>query len=203
MSILNHSFYQRPDVLQISKDLLGKYLFTDINGEVAGGKIVETEAYAHQDDQATRMHLNRRTTHTEVMYRSGGVAYVYTVYRVHRMFNIITNEEGKPDAVLVRAIEPTLNPEVMQQRRNLTEVIPRLTAGPGMLTQALGITTDHYGLDLTTGNVIWIEDRGRGEDFSTDEIIASPRVGIDYAGEDALLPWRFRLKKNPWTSKAK
>jgi len=201
MAILDHNFYRRFDVLQISKDLLGKYLFTEIDGEVAGGKIVETEAYAHQGDQATQMHLNRRTTHTEVMYSSGGVAYVYTVYRVHRMFNIITNEEGKPDAVLIRAIEPTVGVEIIQQRRNLTEAGPRLTAGPGMLTQALGITTDLYGLDLTTGKTIWMEDRG--EEVSEDEIIASPRVGIDYAGEDALLPWRFRIVDNPWMSRAK
>jgi len=201
MAILDHSFYQRPDVLHISKDLLGKYLFTEIDGKVAGGKIVETEAYAHQGDQATQMHLNRRTTHTEVMYRPGGVAYVYTVYRVHRMFNIITNEEGKPDAVLVRAIEPTVGIEAMQQRRNLAEISSRLTAGPGMLTQALNITPDHYGLDITTGKVIWMEDRG--EEVSEDKIITSPRVGIDYAGEDASLLWRFRIKDNPWTSKAK
>ncbi|MEM9675059.1 MAG: DNA-3-methyladenine glycosylase, partial [Bacteroidota bacterium] len=183
MAILDRNFYQRPDVLQISKDLLGKYLFTKIDGEVAGGKVVETEAYAHQGDQATQMHLNRRTTHTEVMYRSGGVAYVYTVYRVHRMFNIITNKEGKPDAVLIRAIEPSVGTDVMQHRRNLSETAPRLTAGPGMLTQALGIITDHYGLDLTRGNMIWMEDKG--EKVSEEEIIASPRVGIDYAGEDA------------------
>ncbi|MEQ9439032.1 MAG: DNA-3-methyladenine glycosylase [Cyclobacteriaceae bacterium] len=201
MSTLPPSFYQRPNVLQISRDLLGKYLFTEIEGKVAGGMIVETEAYSHQGDLATQAHLQRRKNRTEVMFRPGGVAYVYRVYRIHHLFNIITNEQGKPDAVLVRAIEPTLNVEIMQQRRNLSGVIPRLTAGPGMLTQALGITSAHSKLPITRGEAIWIEDRGI--EVEKQHIWASARVGINYAGEDALLPWRFRIRDNPWTSKAK
>ncbi|MEO0331805.1 MAG: DNA-3-methyladenine glycosylase [Bacteroidota bacterium] len=200
MNILDTDFYQRPDVLQISRELLGKYLFTNIDGQVTGGKIVETEAYAHQDDQATQMHLNRRNTRTEVMFQPGGVVYVYTVYRIHRMFNIITNQEGKPDAVLIRAIEPLIGLEIMKQRRELTDE-KRLTAGPGMLTKALGVSPDHYGTSLADGKTIWLEDQN--EVVKEGEIIASPRVGIDYAGEDAQLPWRFRIKSNPWASKAK
>lgn len=201
MNILPLSFYQRDDVVQISREFLGKYLMVAIDGEVAGGMIVETEAYSHVGDQACHSHLNRRTTRTEVMYRPGGVAYVYKVYGFHYLFNMITNVADKPDAVLIRAIEPTLGLDVMQQRRNLPEVMPRLTAGPGMLTQALGITKQHYGLPLTTGDTIWIEDRGVL--INEENIIASPRVGINYAGEDALLPWRFRLRDSRWTSKAK
>ena len=201
MPILPESFYQRSDVVQISREFLGKYLFADIDGEVAGGRIVETEAYSHVGDQACHSHLNRRTTRTEVMYRPGGVAYVYKVYGFHFLFNMITNVQDKPDAVLVRAIEPTVGLEVMQRRRNLSSVMPRLTAGPGMLTQALGINKSHYGLPLTTGDTIWIEDRD--ETVAEADIIASPRVGIDYAGEDAALPWRFRVAGSPWTSKAK
>lgn len=200
MKILDNNFYQRPDVLQISQELLGKYLFTEVDGEIVGGKVVETEAYAHQGDQATEMHLNRRNTRTDVMYQAGGVAYVYTVYRIHRMFNIITNQAGKPDAVLIRAIEPTKGVETMKQRRGVDDE-KRLTAGPGMLTQALGISTDHYGISLTTEKTIWLE--GQGEEVEKGNIIASPRVGIDYAGEDAQLPWRFRVKDNSWVSKAK
>ncbi|MEM8966966.1 MAG: DNA-3-methyladenine glycosylase [Bacteroidota bacterium] len=199
MSILDTGFYQRSDVLQISRELLGKYLFTNIDGQVTGGKIVETEAYAHRDDQATQMHLNRRNTRTEIMFQPGGVAYVYTVYRIHRMFNIITNQEGKPDAVLIRAVEPSVGLEVMKQRRALTDV-KRLTAGPGMLTQALNIHREHYGISLT-GELIWLEDKN--EVVEEDKIITSPRVGIDYAGDDAKLPWRFRIKNNTWVSKAK
>ncbi|MGB3848619.1 MAG: DNA-3-methyladenine glycosylase [Tunicatimonas sp.] len=201
MNVLPKSFYQRSDVVQISREFLGKYLFADIDGELAGGKIVETEAYAHVGDQACHSHLNRRTTRTEVMFRPGGVAYVYKVYGFHYLFNMITNVVDKADAVLVRAIEPTLGWETMQRRRSLTGVVPRLTAGPGMLTQALGITKQHYGLPLTTGETIWIEDRG--ETVADEDVLASPRVGIDYAGEDALLPWRFRVKGSKWTSKAK
>ncbi|WKN41449.1 DNA-3-methyladenine glycosylase [Tunicatimonas pelagia] len=200
MRILDNTFYQRSDVLQISRELLGKYLFTEIDGDITGGKVVETEAYAHQGDRATEMHLNRRNTRTDVMFQPGGVAYVYTVYRIHRMFNIIANKEGKPDAVLIRAIEPSTGIEIMKQRREINDE-KRLTAGPGMLTQALGISTDHYGIPVTTGKIIWLEDRG--EAVNDDNIIASPRVGIDYAGEDAQLPWRFRIKDNPWVSKAK
>ena len=201
MNILPSSFYQRSDVVQISREFLGKYLFADIGGEVAGGMIVETEAYSHVGDRACHSHLNRRTVRTEVMYHPGGVAYVYKVYGFHYLFNMITNVEGKADAVLVRAIKPTLGAEVMQQRRNVLGIVPRLTAGPGMLTQALGITKQHYGLPLTTGETIWVEDRG--EKIDENNIVASARVGIDYAGEDALHPWRFRIKGCPWTSKAK
>lgn len=201
MKILSEAFYQRDNVVEISRELLGKYLFTDIEGEVAGGMIVETEAYSHIDDSACHSHLNRRTSRTEVMFWPGGVAYVYKVYGFHDLFNIVTNVENKADAVLIRAIEPVLNMEAMQMRRGLSSTIPRLTAGPGMLSQALGITKKHYGIPLATGEHIWIEDRSIA--IMPEDIIASPRVGIGYAGEDALLPWRFRIKGNLWTSKAK
>ena len=201
MNILPESFYQRGDVVQISRDLLGKYLYADIDGEVTGGKIVETEAYAHVGDRACHSHLNRRTTRTEVMYQPGGVAYVYKVYGFHYLFNLITNVAEKPDAVLVRAIEPTVGIETMLRRRDLPQASPRLTAGPGMLTQAMGIHKGHYGLPLTTGDTIWLIDEG--ETVPDANVIASPRVGIAYAGEDAALPWRFRIRDNPWTSKAK
>ncbi len=201
MNIISESFYQRPDVVQISREFLGKYLMVDIDGQRAGGRIVETEAYAHVGDQACHSHLNRRTTRTEIMYHAGGVAYVYKVYGFHYLFNMITNVKDKPDAVLIRAIEPTEGIEAMQERRNINDFVPRLTAGPGMLTQALGINKSHYGISLTSGEIIWIEDRN--ETIADDNVIASPRVGIDYAGEDAALPWRFRVKDSKWTSKAK
>lgn len=165
-----------------------------------GGRVVETEAYSGIGDRACHAHLNRRTKRTEIMYHAGGVAYVYLVYGLHALFNIVTNEAGRADAVLIRAIEPTEGVEEMMRRRQLPRPEPKLTAGPGIMCQALGITTAHYGTDLT-GNQIWVEDRL--ENVAEDAIIASPRVGVDYAGEDALLPWRFRIKGSPWTSKAK
>lgn len=200
-SILQEAFYQRADVLQVSRELLGKYLMTDVDGEVAGGMIVETEAYSHINDRACHSYLNRRTNRTEVMFHAGGVAYVYKVYGFHFLFNVVTNMAEKADAVLIRAIEPMINLEVMQQRRSLAGLSYRLTAGPGMLAQALGISKQHYGIFLTRGEHIWIEDRAVS--IEPEEIIASPRVGIGYAGEDALLPWRFRLKESRWTSRAK
>lgn len=194
------AFYQRPDVVQIARDLLGKYLFTTIDGVLTGGRIVDTEAYAHVNDQACHSHLGRYTARTKVMYEAGGVAYTYLIYGRYVLFNIIANEAGKADAVLIRGLEPTEGIPEMLLRRGLTKSARNLTGGPGLLTQALGITTKHYGTDLT-GDLIWMEDHQ--EPVDDELIIASPRVGIDYAGLDAALPWRFRLKGSPWTSPAK
>ena len=200
--IIPEDFYVQPDVVALSRALLGKYLFTEIGGKLCGGKIVETEAYSHFNDKACHSHLQKRTKRTKVMFRRGGVAYVYKIYGMYDLFNIITNEEEKADAVLVRAIEPTEGQEYMMKRRNIPNPLSfRLTAGPGMLSQALGISRDLYGLPLTTGEAIWLEDHD--EPVDDEDVLASPRVGIDYAQEDALLPWRFRVKSSPWTSKAK
>ncbi|MBC6990903.1 DNA-3-methyladenine glycosylase [Hymenobacter sp. BT491] len=197
---LTSEFYQRPDVVQIARDLLGKYLYTNINGVLTGGRIVETEAYAHLNDQACHSHLGRYTARTSIMYEAGGVAYAYLIYGRYTLFNIITNEAGKADAVLIRGLEPTEGIPEMLLRRGLTSVSSKLTAGPGLLTQALGITTKHYGTDLT-GNLIWLEDHG--ESVPEEMVRTSPRVGIDYAGLDAALPWRFRELGSKWTSPAK
>lgn len=193
-------FYRRPDPVQIARDLLGKYLFTRIDGVLTGGRIVETEAYAHINDQACHSHLGRYTSRTQVMYEPGGVAYAYLIYGRYTLFNIITNEASKADAVLIRGLEPTEGIPEMLLRRGVASVQRNLTGGPGLLTQALGITTALYGTSLT-GDVVWLEDRGAP--VPDTEIRASPRVGIDYAGTDAALPWRFRIIGSPWTSPAK
>lgn len=197
---LTRAYYQQPDVVALARDLVGKYLFTRIDGVLTGGRIVETEAYAHIADQACHSHLGRFTKRTRVMYEAGGVAYVYLIYGRYALFNIITNVAGKADAVLIRGLEPTVGLAEMQLRRGLARPVRNLTAGPGLLTQALGITVQHYGTDLTQ-DLIWLEDHH--EPVPAEELIASPRVGIDYAGTDAALPWRFRLKGSPWTSPAK
>ncbi|MCC3157779.1 DNA-3-methyladenine glycosylase [Hymenobacter sp. 15J16-1T3B] len=194
------AYYQQPDVVALARDLVGKYLFSRIDGVLTGGRIVETEAYAHIDDQACHSHLGRFTKRTRVMYEAGGVAYVYLIYGRYALFNIITNVAGKADAVLIRGLEPTEGLAEMQLRRGLARPARNLTAGPGLLTQALGIGVQHYGTDLT-GNLIWLEDQQ--EPIAAADIVASPRVGIDYAGTDAALPWRFRLQGSPWTSPAK
>ena len=200
MSKLPKSFYIRPGVVPIARELLGKFLFTNIDGVITGGKIVETEAYSGENDLACHSHSGRRTARTEIMFQEGGVAYVYLIYGIYALFNIITNTAEKADAVLTRAIEPTEGVPEMLLRRNQTKISPKLTVGPGLLTLALGITTKHYGTDLT-GNTIWLEDRG--EVIADNQVIASSRVGVAYAGADALLPWRFRLQNSIWTSKAK
>ncbi|HFA49066.1 MAG TPA: DNA-3-methyladenine glycosylase [Bacteroidetes bacterium] len=199
---LNKSFYTREDVVQISKDLLGKYLVTHINGKLTAGKIVETEAYRAPDDKASHAYNNRRTARTETMFAEGGKAYVYLCYGIHHMFNIVTGKKDMPHAVLLRGLQPVDNIEAMLLRRNMGKIERRLTAGPGMLSQALGIKTSFSGTDLTTADSpIWLEDRG--EAIAENNILASPRVGIGYAEECIGWPWRFRVKGSKWTSPAK
>ena len=196
------SFYLREDVVQISKDLLGKILVTNVDGQLAAGKIVETEAYRAPDDKACHAHLNRFTERTKVMFEKGGTAYIYLCYGIHHLFNIVTGPKGMAHVVLLRGIEPLENVDVMLQRRKFTELKYNLTAGPGTLTQAMGISKKQNAIDLTSEeSPIWIEDRGNL--ILEEDIIASPRVGIDYAEECALWDWRFRVKGSKWTSKAK
>lgn len=180
------SFYRSADVIAIARALLGKELFTQIDGALTAGIIVETEAYAGASDRASHAYNHRRTPRTEVMYRSGGIAYVYLCYGIHCLLNAVTAEEGIPHAVLIRAIKPTQGIEEMKKRRKKNTP---LAEGPGALCQALGITLEHNGLPLT-GSAIWIADTG----YSPKNILISPRIGVAYAGSDALLPYRFYLK---------
>lgn len=191
---LPRAFYVDPDVVKIAQKLLGKVVFTHIDGIFTAGRIVETEAYCGRNDRACHA-FARRTARTEVMYGPGGQAYVYLCYGIHHLFNIVTNEAGLADAVLVRAVEPLIGLEEMQQRRGC--VVPaRLTKGPGTLSQALGIHTRHTGTDLL-GDSIWIAEELHAKPF---EMETDVRIGVDYAGEDALLPWRFLIKDSPWVS---
>jgi len=202
MPLLPLHFYTRPDVVQVAKDLLGKYLVTNFDGEITAGKIVETEAYRAPDDRACHAFGNRRTARTEVMFAEGGKAYVYLCYGIHHLFNVVTSVEGAAHAVLIRAVEPIDNVELMMHRRGMDKLSPKLTAGPGALTQALGIQTQHTGLSLLDSNGrMWLEDRG--DVVSEADIIASPRVGVAYAKECADWPWRFRIKNSIWTSPAR
>jgi len=195
---LPRSFYTREDVVIISRELIGNFLMTEINGVVTGGMIVETEAYNGVEDRASHAYKRKRTNRTEILYNKGGTAYVYLCYGIHHLFNVVTNKKDIPHAVLIRAIEPSEGIETMLKRRKKKELHYILTTGPGSVSQALGITTEKTGLDLL-GNTIWIEYQGI--DYSSDEIISSKRIGIDYAGEHAKRPWRFTLKDNPWVGK--
>lgn len=193
---LAQEFYHRNDVTRIAKDLLGKGLFTMINGKTTSGLIVETEAYSWKE-RGCHAWDNRKTRRNAVMFGEGGHAYVYLCYGMYNLFNVVTNREGTADAVLIRALEPVEGLTTMQQRSGATKAA-RITSGPGKLTRALGIDRNHNGLPLNSKQ-LWLEDVGRKVKLT--EIKAGPRIGIDYAGEDALLPWRFTLKDNEWVSK--
>lgn len=197
---LPRSFYARNDVALIAKELLGKILCTEFDGVFTSGKIVETEAYNGENDKACHSCVHGLTDRTKVMFGEPGFSYVYLCYGIHHLFNVVSNVENKADAILIRAIEPMDGVEEILRRRNKTKLHRSVGGGPGIASKALGITTKHYGVDLL-GNEIWIEDRGIT--VSENQIISSPRVGVDYAGDDAKRPWRFRVKDNTYTSPAK
>ena len=195
------AFFQRPDPLQIARDLLGKHLYTHIDGIITAGRVVETEAYRHEGDHSLTLHLQRKRQQAQGLYVPGGHAYIYTVYNRHALFNIATHDAAHPDAVLIRAVEPTIGIEAMMLRRGQTQVRRALTAGPGVLSQALGITPALTGQPVT-GDVLWFEDHG--EVVAPADMVASARVGLAYAGAEAAgLPWRFRVRDSKWTSPAK
>lgn len=189
---LPRSFFLNKDVVAISRQLLGKYLITNIDGQYTAGRIIETEAYQAEGDKACHAYNNRRTKRTEVMFWQGGTAYVYLCYGIHHLFNIVTGPKENAQAVLIRAITPIDNLPMMLERRNFTVNKPQLTAGPGVMSKALGIHRTHSGMDLCQADSkIWVEDRGTI--IQSKEITASPRVGIDYAEECISWPWRFRI----------
>lgn len=187
-------FYLRNDVVAISRELLGKVLCTNINGVRTEAIITETEAYAGIADKASHAYGDRRTKRTEPMYGPGGTAYVYLCYGIHHLFNVVTNDEGVPHAVLVRAGKPVEGLDEILLRRNRVKVDKTLMGGPGTVSQALGIKTDMTGTSLR-GRRIWIEDRGMT--VLDKDISVGPRVGVDYAEEDAARPYRFALDALP------
>lgn len=188
---LPSEYYLHSDVVWLARDLLGKVICTEIDGHRAAGIITETEAYAGETDKASHAYGGRRTPRTETMYAQGGCAYVYLCYGIHHLFNVVSNCEGIPHAVLLRGIRPVEGEAVILKRRNKQKLDQKIAAGPGTLTQALGIKTYHDLTDLT-GNTIWIEDRGI--QIPNSNIKTGKRIGIDYAEEDKDLPYRFRAK---------
>ena len=192
------SFYQREDVVTVARELLGKYLFTYIDGIISGGYIVETEAYNGIIDKAAHSYGGKLTPRTKTMFEAGGVAYVYLCYGIHEMFNIVASVAGDPRAVLIRAVHPTEGLEAMQYRRNMLAVKPNITAGPGSVAQAFGINRKINGISLHS-DTLWLEDKGLS--FTEEQIAAVPRIGVAYAKEDALLPYRFYVKGDAYVSK--
>jgi len=190
MNKLSKSFYQRDNVVQIAKDLLGKYLFTNLGDGITSGIITETEAYCGITDKASHAYGNLRTARTEIMYMDGGVAYVYLCYGIHSLFNIVTNKIDIPHAVLIRGIKPVDGIEIMLKRSKKTDISKLNGIGPGNVSKLLNIHFSQSGESLFD-NKIWLEDRGLK--IPPFKIIAAPRVGVDYADEDAFLPYRFRF----------
>lgn len=185
------SYFLEEDVVYLAEEMLGKVLVTKFYNKLTAGIITETEAYDGVNDKACPAYGGKRTARTEVMYAQGGISYVYLCYGMHHLFNIVTGSKDVPQAVLIRAIQPLKGIEEILKRRNATKLSANLCVGPGKITKALGITTQHNAFDLTQGK-IWLEDDN--VQLKKSQILKGPRIGVDYAGEDAKLPYRFWVK---------
>jgi DNA-3-methyladenine glycosylase len=196
MKKLDLSFYLRHDVETIAKELLGKVLVTRWNKELTSGRIVETEAYAGETDRAS--HASKgRTPRTEVIFGKGGTAYVYLCYGIHQMFNIVTNKEGTPHAILIRAVEPLEGIDIMLKRTGKKKQDHTLTRGPGNVGKAFGFHTSQCGVSLTGSQVFIADD---GYELNPQLLGLSPRIGVDYAGDHAGWHFRYFIKGNPYVS---
>ncbi len=192
---LSETFYCEPNVTQVAKQLLGKVLFTCTDVGITSGIIVETEAYS-QKEKGCHAHKGK-TPRNAVMFENGGISYVYLCYGIYSMFNVVTNTKDNADAILIRALQPIDGIDLMLDRAKCKSA-SRITSGPGKLCRAMGIDKQLNNNSLM-GNKVWIEDIGMN--VGHESIQVSTRIGIDYAGEDALLPWRFYIKENKWVSK--
>lgn len=194
---LPNSFYRQKNVCAVAKALIGKVLVTEFNGILTAGRIVETEAYKGVADKASHAWNGRRTQRTETMYSEGGIAYVYLCYGIHHLFNVVTNVQDVPHAVLLRSVEPVWGVEAMLKRTGKKMPDHSLTRGPGNMSKALGIHVKHNAMSLHTDELYIVDD---GFILKPSQVIATPRIGVGYAGEDAMLPYRFILKDNPYVS---
>jgi DNA-3-methyladenine glycosylase len=196
MNKLPLSFYLRDDVVQIAKELLGKVLVTNWSNQITTGRIVETEAYAGEIDKASHAYKGR-TKRTDVIYKQGGTAYVYLCYGIHQMFNIVTNQNDIPHAILIRAVEPIEGIDLMLQRTGKKTADYTLTRGPGNVGKAFGFHTSQCGVSLAS-NELYIADDGFK--ISKTTMATSPRIGVDYAGDHAAWHYRFFIKGNKYIS---
>lgn len=195
---ISSSFYNREDVVSLARELIGKRLCTFVDKQYTSGIITETEAYAGVTDKASHAFGGRFTERTKTMFEKGGTSYVYLCYGIHHLFNIVTNKQGTPHAILIRGIFPEEGIEIMLQRRGKIRADKTLAAGPGTVSQALGIKTKHSGISLLE-QTIWLEETNIR--VPEELISVGPRIGVDYAGEDAKLPYRFLLKEPGWLKK--
>lgn len=200
MELLQIEFYKRKNVIKIAKELLGKVIITKHGGEITSARIVEVEAYNGEKDKASHAYGGRRTKRTEVMYGHPGNAYVYLCYGIHHLFNVVTNVRGIPHAILIRSAEPMQGITVMLERTGKRKLDHTLTRGPGNLSKALGIYTAMTGSSLQGDSIALYDD---GKRYKRSEIGISPRIGVDYAGNDALLPYRFFVKGSAYLSGGK
>ena len=169
-------------------------LFHRTAGGVTGGVIVETEAYLGLQDDAAHSYRGSPDGRVNIQYGPGGTAYIYLIYGMHNCMNVVSNAAGIPEAVLIRALEPTDGLDLMRTRRPKAKDDRQLCSGPGKLCAALAITRAQYGLDLT-GDTLWVEDR-----LCPPLITESPRIGVEYAKECGQKPWRFTITDSPWVS---
>lgn len=197
MKKLDLSFYDRPDVIQIARELIGKIVVTNIGHQLTSGRIVETEAYVGLVDRASHSFNGRRTARNEHMYAGPGTAYIYICYGLHQMLNAVTNKKDIPDAVLIRAIEPINGIDIMLARTGKPKPDHTLTRGPGNVGKALGVNKGMSGTPLT-GERIYICDDGFA--VPPDDLGNSRRIGVEGAGKDAALPYRFYFRNNPFVS---
>jgi len=181
----------------IARELLGKILVTRFDGKRTSGRIVETEAYNGVVDRASHAWSGRRTRRTEVMFGHGGTAYVYLIYGIHHLFNVVTNSKDVPHAVLIRALDPLEGIPLMLERTDKAVADHTLTRGPGNVSRALGLHVSNTGTSLL-GSEIYIGDDGWRPRRA--DIVAGPRIGVDYAGPDAGLPYRFFIRGNSYVS---
>ena len=197
--LLPPSYFESTDVTFLARDLLGKFLCTEIDGLFTSGMIVETEAYRGPDDRACHAYNNRRTSRTEVMFGGGGHAYVYICYGMHHLMNVVTGPKDDAHAVLIRALEPADGIEIMAERRQLDISDVRLTKVPGSLSVAMGLKNPLSGTSLyDPKSPIWLEDRS--VKYSATEICISKRIGVESAGEAAHWLWRYFVKGNKYVS---
>jgi DNA-3-methyladenine glycosylase len=194
-------FYLQTDVVAVARQLIGKVLVTQFNGQRTSGLITETEAYRAPDDRACHAYGNRRTPRTSVMFEEGGRAYIYLCYGIHHLFNVVTAPEGMAHAVLIRAIQPIDGMDIMMQRRKKDKVSAHLTTGPGAMAQALGLTTAHTNQSFShPDSPIWLEYPDATVD-SPFLIGVGRRIGVEYAAECADWPWRFWMEGSSFYKK--
>lgn len=191
--MLPRDFYLRP-ATELAPLLLGKRLCRDTPEGRLTGRIVEVEAYVGPEDRGAHSFGGRRTARTAVQFGPGGFAYVYLIYGMHCLFNIVAAEAEQPQVVLIRALEPVEGLELMARGRGR---ISELCSGPGKLCAALGITRELNGADLCAGP-LYLEDAPA---LPPERIAVSPRINIDYAGEYRDVPWRFYEADSPYVSK--